>query len=104
VKNVGSVTTGTISATLYLSSNIQGMWNQAPSDEPDFQFAWNMVGGNYPSRIDALQTISLEPYYGMTAKPWPVNEIVTARLKIFYGADKPAIVNFKLRKIGMVKQ
>lgn len=98
-KNMGSTTTGTISATLYLSSNIPG-WNQTPSDEPGFKYAYNMVGG-YTAKIDAQQTVSLEPYYGMTIEPWPENEIISARLKVFYGANKPAIADFHIRKIGI---
>lgn len=99
VKNVGESTTGTISATLYLSSNIQG-WQSAPSDEPEFKYAFNMVGG-FPARIDPQQTISLEPYYAMTSGPWRAGEIVSARLKVFYGADKPATANFRIRKTGL---
>jgi hypothetical protein len=99
VKNLKARTTGDISAQLYLSKGLSG-WNPTPSDEGRFRYAYNMVGG-YAARINARQTVSIEPYYGMTKGSWPVNEIVSARLKIFYGADKPATADFRIRKIGV---
>jgi hypothetical protein len=99
VKNLNAKTTGDISAELYLSEDFSG-WNSTPSDESQFPYAYNMVGG-YAARINAQQTVSIEPYYGMTQGPWPVTKIVSARLKIFYGAEKPAIADFRIRKIGV---
>ena len=99
VKNLNARTTGDISAQLYLSKDLSG-WNPTSSDEGRFRYSYNMVGG-YAARINAQQTVSIEPYYGMTKGFWPVNEIVSARLKIFYGADKPATADFRIRKIGV---
>src|SRR5258706_11952083 len=101
VKNLNARTTGDISAELYLSKDCSG-WNPTPSDEGRFRYAYNMVGG-YAARINAQQTVSIEPYYGMTSGSWPVSEIVSARLKIFYGATKTATADFLIFKIG-VKQ
>lgn len=98
-KNTGSTTTGTISATLYLSSNMPG-WNLTPSDEPGFRYAYSMSDG-YTAKVDAQQTVSLEPYYGMTMGPWSEKETISAKLKVFYGADKPAVANFYIRKSGV---
>lgn len=58
------------------------------------------IRGDFPARINAQPTIALPDVYGMTMSSWPSNEVISARLKIFYGADKPAIANFHIRKIG----
>lgn len=49
-------------------------------------------------KINAQQTEPLRQFQGGVLDGWPSSVVVSARLKIFYGADKPAIANFRIRK------
>ena len=105
VENLNSQITGDVSAEIYLSKQAQsGAWQGTASDESEFPSAFYMPASNYgnvPSKINPQQTISLTPFWVSITGPWSPTDIVAARLKIFYGAERPAVANFRIRKKAM---
>jgi hypothetical protein len=107
VKNLGSHVTGEISVQIYLSQKGAGGggWVPAISDEPGFLSEFDMPAFwlNGHLRIDPGQTIYIGQFSGSFDSHWLPTDVVSAKLKVFYGAEKPAIVRFKIRKKELVQ-
>jgi len=101
IKNLNPKTTGDISAEMYLNKKwFQSIsWETTQSDETDFPSA-SLMRGAYMPKLNPEQTMTTPEFNAGTTQPWPTSEIVAARLKVFYGAEKPAVVNFRIRKTG----
>lgn len=101
IKNLNPKTSGDISAAVYLNKKwFQSInWEVTQSDEAGFPSA-SLMRGAYTPKLNPEQTMTTPAFDASTTQPWPASEIVAARLKVFYGAEKPAVVNFRVRKIG----
>ena len=96
IKNEGTQATGPFSARLYLSAQIapfMSFWQSFDSDEPGFPGAI-FFGGPIP--ISPQETWSLPS--NVLQLMSDTKEPVTAKLKIFYSAAKPAEAAFTIRR------
>ncbi|HTC92884.1 MAG TPA: hypothetical protein VK699_05475 [Terriglobales bacterium] len=98
--NSGGHASGSLSARLYLSKQCGSIsnWQQTPSDEQNFPVAF-FLGPGFPATIvNPQETWNLEPFGGTIHEKWDTDEIISAKLKLFYGATQPAEAHFFIRR------
>jgi hypothetical protein len=100
IKNVGTHVTGAVTARMYFSKVVNPLgpvWQPTPSEEPKFPFAcFSGVGGG--PIINPQETWNWPAFSGQSEQS--LDEPIRVKLKLFYGAAKPAEVNFTIRKRG----
>jgi len=106
LRNVGGKPTGPVSVRLYFSKQINpvpfngafGIWEATASDESKFPYAY--YGGTLgtPPLVNPQETWN---WVGFAASlPDGLNEPLRCKVKVFYGAPKPAEANFTFRREG----
>jgi hypothetical protein len=98
-KNDSSQISGAVSTRLYLSRKVSSTlapWENTPSDERGFPSAF-YAGGGIPIYINAHETWNWVPFAGAIGKLGP-DDVVSAKLKVFYGAENPVVANFLIRR------
>jgi len=104
IRNNGTKRTDPLSIRLCCSADLQGLsnrstWQPVPSNDKDYPFSYYLhwphgVGDTIaPEETWTLQSEPLMPIYPVATN------IVSCKLQVFYGADKPAeskfVMNFK---------
>jgi len=102
VANLDSHSTGAVSAQLLFTKKVRSDdWLEASSGEPGFQSAFYVpVGGlgTMPSRLKAQKAATLRDFWGLVKTPWSSEDVISAKLELFYGAERPIVFNFKIKK------
>jgi hypothetical protein len=95
VKNSGGGATATVSGRLYLSTTATSasIWQPTTSDDPRFPMVF-FFGGAIP--ISPQETWNLPAFVAQSTTD--IKEPVAARLKVFYGADRPVETDFVIRR------
>jgi hypothetical protein len=95
-KNTGNAPSGQLHVRLYLSEEVDshfGQWASTQSDDPHFPSEFYFEPRTH---VDAGETINFEPdFVGQPKSNIPPLEI-RAKLKCYYGSQKPVEANFML--------
>jgi len=101
LKNVGDKTSDPVSARLYIAVKMPqpfavggGPWPTTQSEEPDFPLAFYYPGMGEHPRINPTETWNVPVFQLQPPTPW--TKPIKAKLKVFYGASKPAEAEFTI--------
>lgn len=99
-KNYGSHATGPISVRLYLSkqvSEVGSLWQVTSSEEPEYPSCFWTTGAS-GAVINPQETWNWGSFAGtIDTSSLDSNDVMKGKLKVFYGADKPAVADFTLK-------
>jgi hypothetical protein len=98
IKNAGGRVAGPVSVRLYFSSPVVSLvpqWQSTASDDSNFATAFYSTGFP-PILINPQETWNWISFNGVI--PQGLSEPISAKVKVFYGAEKPVEVAFLIRK------
>jgi hypothetical protein len=98
-KNIGARSTGQVSARIYFNKPISSasMWMATDSEENGFPVSFWIGGMMGPTVINPTETWNWFPFVAIYPN-WPNGEAISAKIKFFYGTDKPTEASFTIRK------
>jgi len=98
-KNVGKQATGSVSVRLYFNKPVNmtvgNGWFPTESEEPGYPICF-YASGMPAIIVNPSETWNWQPFFAMVQN-WKQGDTVSAKIKFFYGTEKPSAATFTIR-------